>query len=166
MRADVAVPGPLRRVFSYDVPESLRETCRPGTRVLVPFGRRRLTGVVVGVDEGPPPPGQTFELKPIDRTLDAVPALDADLLDLTRWASEYYAASWGDMIRAALPGQGAARRYDTWVVPLGPFPPPPAKHRGARQAAVMAQLASAPLGLSAADLKRDAGAGGATLAAM
>ena len=166
MRADVAVPGPLRRVFSYDVPESLRATCRPGTRVIVPFGRRRLTGVVVGVDDGPAPPGQGFELKPIDRALDVVPSLDAELLDLTRWASEYYAASWGDMIRAALPGQGAPRRTETWVVPVeGPGSPGPAR-RGARQRAVLKRLAAAPEGLPAAELRRDAGAGPATLATL
>jgi primosomal protein N' (replication factor Y) len=166
VRADVVVPGPVRRVFSYDVPEALRATCRPGMRVIVPFGRRRLTGVIVGLDEGAAPPGQTFELKPIDRALDAVPALDADLLDLTRWASEYYAASWGDMIRAALPGQAAPRRTEAWVVPVHSLTPPSEERRGARQAAVLKRLATAPEGLPAADLRREAGAGAATLASL
>jgi primosomal protein N' (replication factor Y) len=162
VRADVAVPGPLRRLFSYEVPESLRGACRPGTRVLVPFGRRRLTGVVVGVDEGPPPEGQSFTLKPIDRALDAVPALDSEILDLTRWASDYYAASWGDMIRAALPGQAAPQRTETWVVPADASLRPPGAPRGPRQAAVLRALAASAAGVPA----REAGAGPATLAAM
>jgi primosomal protein N' (replication factor Y) len=166
VRADVAVLGPLRREFSYEVPESLRAACRPGTRVLVPFRGRRLTGVVVRVDDGPPPEGQGFTLKPIDRALDAVPALDADLLDLTRWASDYYAASWGDMIRAALPGQAAPQRTETWVVPAEASLRPAGSPRGPRQAAVLRALSASPEGVPAADLRREAGAGGATLAAL
>jgi primosomal protein N' (replication factor Y) len=166
VRAQVVVPGPLRREFSYDVPESLREACRPGTRVLVPFGRRRLTGVVVSLDEDPPPGGQSFTLKPIDRALDAVPALDTDLLDLTRWAADYYAASWGDMIRAALPGQGAPRKTETWVIPVDPSLRPATPARGPRQAAVLRRLAASPQGIPAVELQREAEAGPATLKAL
>ena len=45
----VALPLPIRRDFSYRVPESL-PLPQPGSRVRVPFGERALTGVVVGYD--------------------------------------------------------------------------------------------------------------------
>ena len=41
-------------------------------------------------------------LKPVEAVLDTLPPLDPRLLELTRWAAEYYAASWGDVIRTAL----------------------------------------------------------------
>jgi len=118
-RVSVAVPGPLRRLWSYSVPGPLRDACRPGMRVLVPFGGRRVTGVVVGVDPPPDAEGRPYELKPVERVLDEAPALDADLLDLTRWAAEYYGASWGEMIRTALPGQQAVLRFEVALTVAG-----------------------------------------------
>ena len=43
---EVAVPVPLPRALAYEVPPAWREAVRPGMRVLVPVGRRRLIGVV------------------------------------------------------------------------------------------------------------------------
>jgi primosomal protein N' (replication factor Y) len=119
-RVRVAVPGPLRRLWSYSVPAGLRDACRPGTRVLVPFGGRRVTGVVVGKDEEPgPDAAASYDIKPVERVLDEVPALDPDLLELTRWAAEYYGASWGEMIRTALPGQQATLRFEAALTVAG-----------------------------------------------
>ena len=120
MRASVAVPGPVRRLFTYDVPPALASRCHPGARVLVPFGRRQLTAYVVGVeDQDVAPAGSPANLKPVADVLDAVPALDGDLLELTRWASEYYAASWGELIRAALPGMQAPTRREVALTASG-----------------------------------------------
>ena len=44
---EVALPVPLRRVFTYGVPDSLRGSLRCGSRVAVSFNRRKLAGVVV-----------------------------------------------------------------------------------------------------------------------
>ena len=75
-----------------------------GKRVLVPFGRQHLTGVVVGLPERTEVRG----LKPIRDVLDAVPTFPAEMLHLTKWMSEYYFAPWGEVLRAATP-QGLAR---------------------------------------------------------
>ena len=107
MLAKVAVPGPARRLFTYRVPEALGSRCRRGVRALVPFGRRRLTGYVVEVSDDPPPEDAPYVVRPIEAILDDVPPLDEGLLDLTRWAADYYGASWGDLIRTALPGMQA-----------------------------------------------------------
>ncbi len=96
----VALPLPVNRVFSYRVPSAFQKLTRPGCRVLVPFGSRRLTGVVVPVD---PPEPLPASLKPILDVLDAEPALTEELLDLTHWMASYYLCSWGEVIRAALP---------------------------------------------------------------
>jgi primosomal protein N' (replication factor Y) len=119
-RVRVAVPGPLRRLWSYSVPSGLRDACRPGTRVLVPFGGRKVTGVVVGFDSGAPTQSDpAYTIKPVERVLDEVPALDTELLELTRWAAEYYGASWGEMIRTALPGQQATLRLEVALTVAG-----------------------------------------------
>ena len=43
----VAIDTPLRRLFDYRLPGS-PEGAPPGVRVRVPFGRRQVTGIVVG----------------------------------------------------------------------------------------------------------------------
>src|SRR5229473_457829 len=44
---EVALPVPLRSVFTYAVPPGLREQAVPGSRVVVPFGRRAMVGVAL-----------------------------------------------------------------------------------------------------------------------
>ena len=44
---DVSLPVPLDQPFTYRLPETLRHRVQTGCRVLVPFGTRKLTGVVL-----------------------------------------------------------------------------------------------------------------------
>ena len=93
-------------VYTYRVPDAMREEAVPGARVLVPFGRRQITGVVAErVD------GAADGLKAIHDVLDARPALTPDLLALTRWTADYYLCAWGEAVKAALPsGTGVESR--------------------------------------------------------
>jgi primosomal protein N' (replication factor Y) len=104
--ADVALPVPIRRTFAYQVPVELVGSVRVGCRVAVPFGARAVTGFVVGFD----PPDAPARLKSIRSVVDAEPLVDARLLELTRWIAERTLCSWGEALRAALPGHGAPRR--------------------------------------------------------
>ncbi len=104
--ADVALPLPLLRTFAYSVPSPLRGAVRRGARVSVPFGSRSLVGYVVGLD----PQDAPERVKPIQRVLDPEPLLDDDMLDLARWIAERTLCSWGEAIRALVPGQPAPRR--------------------------------------------------------
>jgi len=97
---EVAVPLPLQDAYTYEVPEALAEIARPGARVEVPFGRRSLVGYVIGT----PKSTGVAKLKPIDRVLDDPPLLTPALLDLARWIAAYYACSFGEALRAVLPG--------------------------------------------------------------
>ena len=96
----VALDVPLSRLFDYRVPEGTAAPA-PGTRVRVPFGRQRLIGVVVehAVDSAVP----EARLKPIAAVLDTVPVLAAEVLELVRWASDYYHHPLGEVIATALP---------------------------------------------------------------
>ncbi len=118
MTVEVILPLPLDEAFTYAVPEALAAEARPGARVLVPFGRRRLTGVVVG--EGQPPEALDFELKHVLDVLDDEPALTPELLRLTRWMADYYVCCWGEALKAALPagtGVRSERRLTRTDVP-------------------------------------------------
>ncbi|HEY6644551.1 primosomal protein N' [Povalibacter sp.] len=104
----VALDAPLRRLFDYCVPADWAAQVQPGLRVWVPFGRRRIVGVVMEIRRHSDVP--TAKLRYAQSLIDAEPALDAGLLDLLRWAADYYRHPLGEVIAAALPGplrQGA-----------------------------------------------------------
>ena len=96
----VAFNLPLSQTFTYAIPETLRGALQPGMRVNVPFGAGRRTGYVVGLSLECDP---GLKLKSVRDVPDAAPLLSEELLELTRWAAEYYQAGWGEVIRAALP---------------------------------------------------------------
>ncbi len=59
----------------------------PGMRVIVPFGRRRLVGIVT--DTPAAPSIDPIHIKPIDRVLDDLPPFTPDWLRLARFAAAY-----------------------------------------------------------------------------
>jgi primosomal protein N' (replication factor Y) len=103
---DVAVPVPLDIVFTYRVPEGL-ELCR-GSRVIVPFRRQRMVGVVIDLHDRAP----SVTAKDILELLDAPgePALSDELLRLGKWIGEYYLAPLGEVFRTMLPLNAEFRR--------------------------------------------------------
>jgi len=122
MILQVALDTPLRRVFDYRPPvnlsgQDLGEVLRLGIRVRVPFGRRELIGVLVGIAAQSPVP--QAKLKPALDILDTQPILDPHTFDLLRWAAEYYHHPIGEVFAAALPaglraGQSAYTRTESW----------------------------------------------------
>ena len=102
---DVALPVPIDKTFTYGVPEPFRERAGPGSRVLAPFGPRKLAGVVVRRHDSPPPE----KARDILRLLDDEPSLTLELLDLGRWIAEYYSAPLGEVLKKMLPLGGAMR---------------------------------------------------------
>jgi primosomal protein N' (replication factor Y) (superfamily II helicase) len=96
---DVVFPAPPQRILTYSVPDIFREDLRPGHRVLVPLGRRRVAGFAVAFRDDPP----VSEIKPIEDIMDPDPLFSEELLRLTRWVSDYYLAPWGETLRTALP---------------------------------------------------------------
>src|SRR5262249_11828335 len=81
------------------LPETLRRRVRAGCRVLVPFGKRKLTGVVLATHCDAPSVAARDAL----RLLDEEPALDGTLLKLGQWISSYYCAPLGETLRAMTP---------------------------------------------------------------
>ena len=99
---DVAVPVPVDQPFTYRLPETLHHRVQAGSRVVVPFGARKLTGVVLRRHRKAP----LQQAREVLRLLDEEPALTAELLDLGRWIADYYCAPFGEVLRTMLPLAG------------------------------------------------------------
>lgn len=97
--ADIALPVPIDHPFTYLVPSELQPQATLGSRVLVPFGRKLLTGIIVGF----PATSPGKQLKPIRDVLDAAPSVSPEMLSLCRWIAEYYLAPIGEVLKAAVP---------------------------------------------------------------
>ena len=111
--ARVAVPRPLYRTFLYRVPASLKPRVTPGSRVVVPFGRREVIGWVdeVLADPEPLPP----RVRDVLDAPDSEPVLPPLILDLCRWLSRYYVAPLGLTFRAALPAALTTESTETLI---------------------------------------------------
>lgn len=99
--ADVILPLPLYRYFTYRVPDSMQGRLRQGHRVVVSFGRSKFyTAVVVALHDSEP---QEYEVKEIATLLDDEPVVLRPQLKFWEWIAEYYLCSVGDVYKAALP---------------------------------------------------------------
>jgi primosomal protein N' (replication factor Y) (superfamily II helicase) len=106
--AEVAVPLPVQGTFTYEIPREIRDEVERGHRVEVPWGPRLITGFVL--DLGDETEMDLRRIKRISSILDEDrPALIPEIIDLCRWASSYYLAPIGEMLRAALPANMSAR---------------------------------------------------------
>jgi primosomal protein N' (replication factor Y) len=97
---EVAVALPVYRTYTYSAPQSVLTELVPGKRVLVPFGRRRVTGYIFGPGPGP----DNKQIKPILDVLDEEPLFPADMISFFRWIADYYKYPIGEVVKNALPG--------------------------------------------------------------
>jgi len=97
---NVALPLPLRTAFTYAIPDALRDSVQPGSRVLVPFRNKSLVGVVVECVQRAP---ESTKIREITKALDFLPALTPKLMELGHWIAGYYLAPVGEVFRAMLP---------------------------------------------------------------
>jgi len=107
---DVSVPVPLDQPFTYSLPETLRHRVQAGSRIVVPFGPRKLTGVILRCHDDRPEMATREAL----RLVDSEPVLDAELLSLGRWIANYYCAPLGEVLRGMLPLASEIRRGKVW----------------------------------------------------
>ena len=108
MIAKIIVDVPTSRTnrpFDYLVPAWLQPITAAGSRVIVPFGPRKLQGYVIEVIEtnGLEPPGETRKLREILQVQDDVPPLTPDLLRMAEWMSKQYLCPWVMALQAMLP---------------------------------------------------------------
>jgi len=87
-------------LLTYEIPPHILGKVLPGMRVVVPFRKTHTVGVVVRLRADSPVERTRF----IADLPDDKPIFSKELIKLSIWLSDYYAASAGDVFRAALPG--------------------------------------------------------------
>ena len=90
---DVPLPGPFD--YWHDAPVAV------GVRVLVPFGRRRMIGMVVEVLSAPV--YDAAKVRPVTQVLDDLPPMPASWLALGQFAAGYYQRPLGEVLLPVLP---------------------------------------------------------------
>ena len=134
----VAVPLPFQAPFSYRMAAGAPLPER-GVRVVVPFGSRRVIGVVCGPAAVPKDGALEGKLKEVLEVLDETPLAEPALLDLAAWVADHYLAPPGECYRLVLPPAGV-RASRAMVRLLKP---------GDADDPVLAELKAGPLRLSA-----------------
>jgi primosomal protein N' (replication factor Y) len=90
---------PLEESYIYSVPIELKHDIKVGQRVLVNFGKRNITGVVMKLSDT-----TAFNsLKPILKILDTNPVINDEMIQFCKWVSEYYFCPIGEVIFSAIP---------------------------------------------------------------
>ncbi|MFU8819380.1 MAG: primosomal protein N', partial [Desulfurivibrio sp.] len=127
---EVAVPAPIHHTLTYAPPPGVGRLA-PGHRLLVPLGRRQLTGYllacttvspVLKADQkeeaatgGDRRPGK---IRAALAVLDPEPLFPAAMVPFFRWVAEYYHHPIGEIIQAALPS--GLSRHSVSVIELTP----------------------------------------------
>jgi len=114
----IALDTPLHREFDYLPPiDAFDKTPKLGVRVRVPFGRRQLIGVLVGIArESSLAPAK---LKAALEILDETPVFDAVTFELLRWAADYYHHPLGEVLATALVAPGRRTRAEAMSLMFG-----------------------------------------------
>ncbi len=101
---DVAVNYPLYQTFKYLVPNKLGKASI-GARVLIPFGKKTVVGIVVKRGKQEDKNKTNFIVKPIIDLIDYDPIINSEIMKICFWASDYYEYPLGQVIFSTLPSQ-------------------------------------------------------------
>src|SRR5215813_4088142 len=89
--AEVAVPVHVYQTFTYRLPEWMRGEALIGSRILVPLGRNTVAGYIVGLAEELKTESLLeADVKEAETLLDSIPICTDEVLEITRWVSDYY----------------------------------------------------------------------------
>ncbi len=101
MYADVIVPLPIANTYTYALPEGMEREVMVGSRVVVPFGRKKFyTAIIVRLHDTPP---AEYETKDVVEVLDTHPIILPNQYRFWEWIASYYLCTMGDVYKAALP---------------------------------------------------------------
>lgn len=99
--AQVILPLSLHGSFTYRIPAQWHSVVKPGQRVVVQFGAKKLYAALVLSVTGKKP--EQTELKEIQQILDENPVVSEKNLELWHFIASYYCSTLGDVFRAAIP---------------------------------------------------------------
>nr|WP_321406883.1 primosomal protein N' [uncultured Carboxylicivirga sp.] len=111
--ADIILPVPLPRLFTYSIPDDMNSMVEVGKRVVVSFGKKKsYSGIVYKIHNNEP---KEYETKPIVSLLDSEPIVNKEQLRFWDWLAEYYQCTLGEVYKAALPS-GLKMESETNVI--------------------------------------------------
>lgn len=99
--AEVILPLPIYSYFTYSVPDEMLNELNIGSRVLVPFGKKKFYTALVAAIKNEPP--GNFDIKPIAAVLDSEPLVRYPQLKHWQWIADYYLCTPGDLFKCAVP---------------------------------------------------------------
>ena len=100
---DLVFDVPLREHPPFTYHRDSKGEAAPGKRVMAPFGRREMTGYVIGERQEPPPGVAEGSIKAIRRVVDAEPIFGQEDIELSRWMAGYYLCGHGQALAAMIP---------------------------------------------------------------
>ena len=99
--ADLILPVPIPKLFTYRIPRNMVDDVQAGSRVIVQFGSRRvLTGVVGNLHTKPP---KDYTASYLLEVLDPHPIVQEVQIKFFRWIATYYVCTAGEVLNIALP---------------------------------------------------------------
>ena len=149
---EVAVALPVIGTYHYRVGQELSQKVTVGQQVLVPFGRRRLTGYILSIDEQPPS-GVEGAIRDVLKISSEECYFTAKHLPFYRWLSNYYLAPLGEVIQSALPGGTSTRTRRVGFINEDGFSSLPESSVTEEESAVLALLRKHS-GLSLVQIRR------------
>lgn len=96
---NIALNIGINKLFTYRIPEYLINQVETGKRVLVPFRKKILTGVIVEIIKSP----RINNTKDIKSFLDSGRVLQDEYLEFCKWLSNYYISPAGELIFSGIP---------------------------------------------------------------
>ncbi len=149
MYINVALNIPADKLFTYEVPETLRHEVQIGKRVYVPFGRRKRTGFIVAIDVA----CNLATIKSIAEIIDDEALFSSADLDFYQWIATYFMYPLGKSLAELIPA-GSEKKDFLWITPLdlpGDVSISPAQER------LLTLLRQYPQGISLHNLAEESG---------
>lgn len=116
--ADIVIPLPLKRLYTYRIPAAYNDVVKERARVVVQFGKSKLySGLVVKIHEKAP---DAYQAKYIEDVLDLQPIVTEHQLKFWHWLANYYMCTLGEVYNVALPA-GLKLSSETILLPHPDF---------------------------------------------
>ncbi|MGD0022670.1 MAG: primosomal protein N' [Smithellaceae bacterium] len=113
MYVNVALNIPAHKLFTYEVPPSLRQEVEIGKRVFIPFGRRKRTGFIIAVNAT----CNLADVKSILEILDDEALFSKADLDFYQWIANYFMYPLGKALAEIIP-TGSEKKDFLWITPV------------------------------------------------
>lgn len=111
--AEVILPLPLQRSFTYGIPLPLKDEVVVGKRVVVQFGNQKMySGLIYRIHQEKP---EHYDVKEIISVIDSFPVVTPQQFEFWNWMAQYYLCTTGEIMAAALPS-GMKMESETMVM--------------------------------------------------